>query len=191
MRSSRRYVLVVTVALTAGSATGAVAADPVPPVPRVEVDRQGPHTSGPDNSTAYWSNNSLTGYCGQTDGGYVIAAQSLLYAYGFYGGLVDGYWGPKSHEALVAYQTARHLKLHEGCAGPETWADMQQFARYYSTSDNCRGGAGSLAVYKFGSALFDRASATHYWYSDPWQQSRGSAVGDHLYRFSDDFVARC
>ena len=180
--------------LVAAAVTAApAAADPVPD-PSVILDRDGPHTSGPDNNTGYWANNSLTGYCGQTDGGYVLAARSYLYAWGLYTGAVDNYWGPRSHDALLRYQAERGELQRDGCAGPQTWQDMQLHADYVGRMFNCAG-PGYLDVYYFegagGPAYFTRSPSPRYWYTDPSQQPRGSRVGAHLYRFSDNLVARC
>ena len=172
------------------------AADPLPPAPDVTItaDRRPPHKSGPDNNTPSWANNSLTGYCGQTDGGYVIAAQAFLYAAGHYAGAVDNYWGSKSHSAMLSYQTERQTLQRDGCAGPETWADIQARARYVGTTTNCAG-PGSLDVYRYSrlgrDAIYDRSTVTSYWYTDTWYVPRGGPVGEHLYRFSDNLVVRC
>jgi hypothetical protein len=152
-----------------------------------------PHKSGPDNNTPTWANNSMTGYCGQTDGGFVVAAQTFLYAWGAYPGPIDNVWGPKSHSALLQYQDARGLQ-RDGCGGPQTWADMQPFARYIGDTVECSG-SGSLRVYRYAKngrwAVYDRSTRTLYWYADTHLQPVGGQVGDHLYRFSDDLKPYC
>jgi hypothetical protein len=173
------------------------AADPLPDPTKVIVARSGttakPHKTGPDNNTPTWANNSLTGYCGQTDGGFVIAAQLLLYAYGLYPGPIDNYWGPKSHSALLNYQAARGLQ-RDGCAGPDTWLDLQRQTKLIGSSSECTG-PGSLRNYQYSRAsrwaYYDRSTQSLYWFGDTHLQPRGGPVGDHLYRFSDDLKAYC
>jgi hypothetical protein len=186
MVRSRLCFAVLGALLAAVADPSAVAfADPVPPGPAVEIARSGPHTSGPDNKTEAWSNNSLTGYCGQTDGGYVIAAQEFLYAWGKYAGPIDDYWGTNSKNALVSYQSERPRLDPDGCAGPKTWADMQVNTPFIGTTDNCGGAVGELRVYGFQRAgrvaYFDRSTGTQYWYTDPGLVPRGGPVGEHLY----------
>jgi hypothetical protein len=190
----RRTVLAVAVLAVLVPAAPALADDPLPD-PTISVDRNPPHTSGPDNSTPYWANNSLTGYCGQTDGGYVVAAQSFLRTWGTYPGRIDNYWGPQSHSALINYQRARGSLQVDGCAGPATWDDMQRRTRYVADSANCHQAPGSLSVYALRvadrEAFFDRSSATRYWYADTFLEAVSPPVGEALYRFSDSLVVRC
>jgi hypothetical protein len=183
---------VVVLSLVAASAAPA-AADGVKPSVTVEVSDA--HTSGPDNDTAYWANNSMTGQCGQTDGGFVIAAQSFLWAWGKYAGPVDNFWGSASKNALMAYQRERGNLQVDGCAGPLTWRDMQGQTRALGTSSNCDGAPGTLAVSGLArggrTAYYDRSSSTKYWYTDTHVTPNGGPVRAHLYRFSDDLVVRC
>jgi hypothetical protein len=192
IRTIRVVAVAAAVAAFASVAAPASAADPVP-APTVQVSRSAPHKSGPDNATAYWANNSMTGYCGQTDGGYVIAAQLFLTGWGVYTGRIDDYWGSKSHTAMLAYQRDRGLS-QDGCAGPLTWADMQARTAFHATTANCNA-PGNLDVYRLyhggEPVYFDRSSVTHYWYSWTYLQPVGGPVGEHLYRFSDDIVVRC
>lgn len=152
------------------------------------------HKSGPDNTTSAWANNSMTGYCGQVDGGYPVAAQLFLYADGRYAGPIDNYWGSHSHSALIAYQRSRGTLQPDGCAGPKTWADMQARTRYVGSSSECVG-SGSLAVIQYTrsgrSAFFDQSTRTRYWFADTYLQPDGGPVGEHLYRFSDDLHSYC
>jgi peptidoglycan hydrolase-like protein with peptidoglycan-binding domain len=39
-------------------------------------------------------------------------------------GSADGVFGAETEKAVVAYQTKRHLKLHDGLVGAETWSAM-------------------------------------------------------------------
>ncbi len=118
------------------------------------------------NYSGDWSNNDYVGYCSEVDGGYVASMQIFLSAFSNYRDRVDNYWGPNSHSALVTYQAARQIPGGaDGCAGPNTWADLQNADSgptggfsYYST---CGWAARSLFVTappvsdQEGSILFD------------------------------------
>jgi len=83
------------------------------------------------NTTSGWGRNTLTGYCGaytttNTRGGYVVAAQSWLAAYGNYSSSVDNFWGSASNTALKTFQSNVGATA-DGCAGPTTWSLMQGF----------------------------------------------------------------
>ncbi|HEU0131307.1 MAG TPA: peptidoglycan-binding domain-containing protein [Mycobacteriales bacterium] len=160
------------------------------------IGQQSAHKSGPDNTTPYWANNSLTGYCGQTDGGYVVAVQLFLQTYNTYTAPIDGKWGPQSHDALARYQANTGRLQHDGCAGPDTWYDMQRRTKYLATSTECYRNPGDLNVYAFrgGSgrvSYYDRSTWSGYWYADTYFHSVASPAAEHLYRFSDDLHAYC
>ncbi|MDQ1710561.1 MAG: hypothetical protein QOE45_11 [Frankiaceae bacterium] len=184
--------------MVAGSALAGESPAPSVPAPGSSVvlgaAAAKPHRSGPDNISPSWANNSMTGYCGQTDGGYDVAAQLLLRAYGSYTGLIDNYWGSKSHSALIAYQREDGTLEPDGCAGPKTWADMQAGLVYIGDSSECEG-SGVLKVYRYARGgrvvHYDRSSRTSYWYGDAYLQPTGGPVRERLYRFSDNLVAYC
>lgn len=146
-----------------------------------------------DNTSYYWSNNSYTGYCGQVDGGYVVAAQEMLHTYGTYGGAIDNYWGNGSHNAMVNYQSLRGLSA-DGCAGPQTWDNMQKLTAYFTTAYVC--GSTQGAYYRFVkngrvSNHLRPASGTRYWAADVDANAGGPVQNYQYYRFSDDLRRWC
>jgi hypothetical protein len=145
-----------------------------------------------DNTTSNWSANSYTGYCGQVDGGYVLAAQSMLKTFGTYSGKLDNYWGTLSGNALVAYQTARGLSA-DGCAGPLTWADMQTRIVPFQTATVCGSTQGTYYHYSdHGTRNFLRpATGTRYWAVDSGADSASPVAAWQYYRFSDNLVPYC
>lgn len=160
----------------------------------VEASASPAHKRGPDNTTPSWANNSMTGYCGQVDGGYPVAAQLFLYAAGTYAGPIDNYWGSNSHTALINYQRTHGNLQTDGCAGPKTWADMQARVTPIGQSTECNG-FGYLNAFRYQPgarwAYFDQSTQSQYWYADVSLQPRGGPIGEHLYRFSDDLHAYC
>jgi hypothetical protein len=145
-----------------------------------------------DNASGSWSANSYTGYCGQVDGGYVLAAQSMLKTFGAYSGKLDNYWGTQSGNALVAYQTARGLSA-DGCAGPSTWANMQALIMSFQTGAVCGSTQGTYYRYtRFGTRYFLRpATGTRYWAVDSGADSASPVAAFQYYRFSDNLVTYC
>ncbi len=151
------------------------------------------YASAADNTSYYWSNNSNTGYCGQVDGGYVVAAQEILNTYGQYGGKIDNYWGSGSHNALVNFQSLRGLSA-DGCAGPQTWNNMQNLIRFHTT-ESC-GRSDAFDIYRYPRdgrvSYFQRPLAgTRIWsvYSDA--NVGGPVLLREMYRFSDNLNTYC
>jgi hypothetical protein len=70
-----------------------------------------------------WSPNCLVGYGYDTAANYITGIQRILKAYGYYGGSIDGYWGPLSHGATQNYQAARGLDA-DGIVGSDTWGAL-------------------------------------------------------------------
>lgn len=66
-----------------------------------------------------WSTNGKVGYCGQTSGGYVVAAQNYLWTSDAYL-YVDNAWGSNSNTKMRAFQSRFGLTV-DGCVGPATW----------------------------------------------------------------------
>jgi len=50
---------------------------------------------------------------------YVLALQNRLYELGYFSGAATGYFGTKTQQAVIDYQTTHHLQV-DGKAGPET-----------------------------------------------------------------------
>ena len=142
--------------------------------------------------SAAWSTNPLTGYCGRTNGGYVIAGQSLLYAYGTYNDGVDNLWGTNSNVALRNYQVDRGLVNQfgtpDGCAGPQTWAKMQAEISYWSTVTNCGATGNAFRLYKGTRAAYFTPRST--WATDLvlGNVPNAGAVTRNSYRFQDGLV---
>lgn len=60
----------------------------------------------------------------QGNRGEVVAElQGLLVAKGYDPGQVDGVFGPRTRQAVLAFQTDHHLEI-DGIAGPETWGAL-------------------------------------------------------------------
>lgn len=89
------------------------------------------------NTTTSWSNNDYVGNCAEVNGGYVIAAQSFLWGQGYYNIAVDNWWGSNSDTALRNYQNAHGLSV-DGCAGPNTWGNMQGLLLDFGSGTNPR-----------------------------------------------------
>jgi len=51
----------------------------------------------------------------------VLGLQTMLKEYGYYKAKIDSDFGPKTEQALIAFQRAEGLKA-DGIAGPKTWA---------------------------------------------------------------------
>lgn len=71
-----------------------------------------------------WSSNDYTGYCSTQSGGYLVAVQQYARSYGSYSGAVDAAWGSGSDAGLKALQRYYSIPA-DGCAGPQTWSNMQ------------------------------------------------------------------
>lgn len=146
------------------------------------------------NTTANWSNNSYTGYCGQVDGGYVLVVETYLRTTGAYGGNIDNYWGTNIGNALIQYQSNHGLSA-DGCAGPATWADMQTRTDPGGTSnDPCVPGTDGYRQKVSGTraAYYYRRSYDGTW----WAGSGGYPVSSPVhqysyYRFGDGLIADC
>lgn len=80
-----------------------------------------------------WSYNDYVGYSYVQSGGYVYAVQQMLYSsgLGYYVGVVDGYWGPNTYDAVKRFQSMTGL-YPDGIVGPATWAKFQQYRIYSS-----------------------------------------------------------
>jgi peptidoglycan hydrolase-like protein with peptidoglycan-binding domain len=147
--------------------------------------------AGP-NGTAHWSNNSNTGYCGQADGGYVVAAQSMLRTWGTYGGTIDNYWGSGSNSGLLTYQANRGLSA-DGCAGPSTWANMQALTSSFHSGAICGSSQGVYFRYLKGgrSSYFLRPNGgQRYWRAQAYPAG-GPVEAFAYYRFSNALVEFC
>ena len=59
--------------------------------------------------------------------------QQALKQAGFYQGAIDGKVGPKTQQAIKAFQQAHQLKV-DGKVGPRTWAALQSSASAASSS---------------------------------------------------------
>lgn len=59
-----------------------------------------------------------------TSGELVTASQQRLKDLGYYGGEVDGLFGPLTEHAVIEYQTNQGLRLVDGIIGPETLASL-------------------------------------------------------------------
>lgn len=146
-----------------------------------------------DNTSSSWSNNSYTGFCGQVDGGYVVAAQEILNTWGTYTGQIDNYWGPGSGNALVSYQASRGLSA-DGCAGPSTWSNMQALTVSFSHSATCGTTIGYYYRYlkNSSSSYFLRPdTGTRYWAVQANNNVGGPVGLFTYYRFSDNLYKYC
>lgn len=52
--------------------------------------------------------------------------QRALKRTGFYSGSIDGKIGPKTKEAIKAFQKSKGLKV-DGVVGPKTWAELEKY----------------------------------------------------------------
>lgn len=75
------------------------------------------------NGAARYIHDSQVKACAQLHGDDVKAVQQALKDKGFDPGSVDGWFGPKTAAAVVAYQTAMGLKV-DGIVGPITWESL-------------------------------------------------------------------
>lgn len=67
-------------------------------------------------------------------GNSVLLLQEILKARKQYDGELDKQFGPKTEQAVIAYQTARlamgaKLGKADGIVGPKTWADLLALAK--------------------------------------------------------------
>jgi hypothetical protein len=146
-----------------------------------------------DNTASNWSANSYTGFCGQVDGGYVVAAQEMLNTWGTYTGQIDNYWGPGTGNALVSYQASRGLSA-DGCAGPSTWSNMQALTVSFSHSSVCGATIGYYYRYlkSTRSSYFLRPdTGTRYWAAQANSTVGGPVAAGRYYRFSDNLYTYC
>ncbi len=70
-----------------------------------------------------WYDNCTVGYGYDTRANYITGIQRILKGLGFYGGSVDGLWGPLSDGATRNYQSSRGL-VSDGIVGPNTWGSL-------------------------------------------------------------------
>lgn len=73
---------------------------------------------------ASWQDNCWVGYGYDTAANYITGVQRILKGLGFYGGSVDGLWGPLSQGATQNYQAARGLSA-DGIVGTNTWKKLR------------------------------------------------------------------
>jgi peptidoglycan hydrolase-like protein with peptidoglycan-binding domain len=136
-----------------------------------------------------WSANDVTGYCGDTSGGYVVAAQFFLYGVGKYSGPVDNNWGNASYQAAVAYQRSRGLTA-DGCIGGQTWEHME-FDSSFSTVNNFECGHSDFGLYAFTNNQYSEFSSDASWKSDLNQTDAvplGGPVGHYGYAFASNLT---
>lgn len=67
-----------------------------------------------------WHDNCWVGNGHDTSANMITGVQRILKGLGFYGGTVDGLWGPLSHGATQNFQAWRGLTT-DGIIGTETW----------------------------------------------------------------------
>jgi peptidoglycan hydrolase-like protein with peptidoglycan-binding domain len=93
------------------------------------------------------SPNCAIGYGYDTAANYITGTQRILKGLGYYGGSIDGYWGPLSEGATENFQAARGLTA-DGVVGPLTWAKLQDemricditaYAYYRAPGESCAG----------------------------------------------------
>lgn len=101
-----------------------------------------------DGST--WNDNCTVGTGFETNGNYTRAIQRILYFRGFYGGTIDGLWGPLSAGATSNYQASEGISS-DGIVGPTTWThlkgetvfcyvDATTYNRWRELGNNCTNG---------------------------------------------------
>lgn len=87
-----------------------------------------------------WSTNCWVGYGYDTAANYITGIQRILKGLGFYGGTVDGYWGPLSQGATQNFQADEGLQA-DGIVGNNTWARLDNYVFPYC------GDAGGYRLY--------------------------------------------
>ena len=71
-----------------------------------------------------WNSNCPVGYGFDTAANYITGVQRILKGLGYYGGSIDGLWGPLSQGATQNYQAARGLGA-DGIVGTNTWKKLR------------------------------------------------------------------
>jgi len=91
---------------------------------------QGASTSYPTNSYPDYGNSSSRGSSNIVSSSLssvsVKSVQKALKNAGFYAGPIDGQAGPKTKDAIQAFQRARGLKA-DGVVGKKTWAALNRY----------------------------------------------------------------
>lgn len=80
-----------------------------------------------------WDTNCWLGNNYDEDGNYTGGIQGQLQALGYYGGSIDGLWGPLTEGAVKNYQSARGLSS-DGIVGNNTWDAFYDDKFYSHTS---------------------------------------------------------
>lgn len=82
------------------------------------------HAHGP-RWDSYWDGtpNCTIGYGYDTAANYITGIQRILKGLGFYGGSIDGLWGPLSEGAMKNYQASEGI-TQDGIVGPVTWGRL-------------------------------------------------------------------
>jgi hypothetical protein len=144
------------------------------------------------NTTSNWANNDYTGYCADTTGGYVVAIQEYLHVSGAYSGNVDNIVGSGTNSAIHTYQT-NHGLSSDGCAGPDTWSEMQSHLIKLDNGTGCtQNSVGHPWAYLHGGleALYVRDSNTGYWGTAVGNEA-SSPVSPGFWRFATDLKPMC
>ncbi len=110
-----------------------------------------------------WSDNCAIGYGYDTAANYITGTQRILKGLGYYGGSIDGLWGPLSDGATRNYQAAHGLTA-DGIVGSNTWFELDgEIARcfygspywyYMAPGESCAA----------SSVSFRLSTNTWYWY---------------------------
>ncbi|HZG60180.1 MAG TPA: peptidoglycan-binding domain-containing protein [Anoxybacillus sp.] len=124
-----------------------------------------PHYASAHAMSDNWANNDTVGYGHVTSGGYVYAVQRMLKDTSWGYSDVDGYWGSKTYNGVVAFQKNEGISA-DGLVGPVTWGEFQDYMVYAGTN------GGSGRYYKFSYNISDSYPAKYYrdacygWYID-------------------------
>jgi hypothetical protein len=129
-----------------------------------------------------WGTNNVVGLCAQRNGGYVLAAQNILYA-GFGYSPMDAVWGTNSDTATKAFQRQVGL-LRDGCVGPQTWGAMRGFVVSLCTPGFVCNSPNRAARINGGVVFYDRTNCDWGTYIAGNQAVGGSVRRGVTYSFS-------
>jgi Putative peptidoglycan binding domain len=119
------------------------------------------HAKGTWDATISPPANCTVGSGYDTAANYITGIQRILKGLGFYGGSIDGLWGPLSQGATQNYQASEGIAA-DGIVGPNTWGHL------------------------YGEIFFCTTAAPYKYYRAPWSQD--PCVGSFRYAYNTSLL---